>query len=543
MSGVLNKIGTRSGKIWAGKTREADVGGGGAAPTWDTIADGAISDGDKCIIKSDGKVSGLPNLGTGLYGEGSTPGHQVHDDGKNGISLYDTVNDKVICFYQRTNSGGTWNYGFLRHGTVNGPAKTITWANEVQITSGQVQGHIMCYDPVNGIVACFSRDVGNSFYCSVVLAKVTGAGFSKSSTYTIESTSGTPYAAEFDTQNNKVILVYNTNASYMIMGTISYDSGMGLMEWAQGTKVNLGFGNGGNLTGAYKPGALGGMLLAGKISNVGKCTPIFISAGNLVHGTDVNLDSGSTSNYDEAFHAQYDPDTGNFLVTRMRGSQAGGGYPHDDARDIVSTVVEVGTPFNTFSVKPTVLVADALPDLGYPGDNYYTRGGQIGYDENENKYMVCWYSEGDAYKGHLRIGEIQSGQIVWSATKHTFITTRLNLSYKGHAAVWDPDTNSLILFYDNIYGNENVLTTFIDTSVALTNLTTSNFIGIADGAYADGITASIQMRGHIDDAQSGLTIGSEYFVQADGTLALTADGNVGSIPAGTALSSTKILIK
>ena len=101
----------------------------------------------------------------------------------------------------------------------------------------------------------------------------------------------------------------------------------------------------------------------------------------------------------------------------------------------------------------------------------------------------------------------------------------------------------LILFYDNIYGNENVLTTFIDTSVALTNLTTSNFIGIADGAYADGITASIQMRGHIDDAQSGLTIGSEYFVQADGTLALTADGTVGSIPAGTALSSTKILIK
>jgi hypothetical protein len=74
-----------------------------------------------------------------------------------------------------------------------------------------------------------------------------------------------------------------------------------------------------------------------------------------------------------------------------------------------------------------------------------------------------------------------------------------------------------------------------------TNLTTSNYIGIADADYADGATASIQIRGHIDDAQSGLTIGTEYFVQSDGTLAVTADA-VGSISAGTALAATKILI-
>jgi hypothetical protein len=56
MSGVLNKIGTRSGRIWAGQSREASGGGGGAS-SFTAVADGAIAAGDECIVTAAGKLA------------------------------------------------------------------------------------------------------------------------------------------------------------------------------------------------------------------------------------------------------------------------------------------------------------------------------------------------------------------------------------------------------------------------------------------------------------------------------------------------------
>ena len=71
--------------------------------------------------------------------------------------------------------------------------------------------------------------------------------------------------------------------------------------------------------------------------------------------------------------------------------------------------------------------------------------------------------------------------------------------------------------------------------------TSSNFLGFSNAAYTDGQTATIQIAGGIDDAQSGLTTASVHYVQNDGTLSTTA-GNP-SVEAGLALSATEIAIK
>ena len=76
---------------------------------------------------------------------------------------------------------------------------------------------------------------------------------------------------------------------------------------------------------------------------------------------------------------------------------------------------------------------------------------------------------------------------------------------------------------------------------ASTNLTSSNFLGFSNAAYTDGQTATVQIAGAVDDAQSGLTTGSLHYVKPDGTLSTTA-GNP-SVEAGTALSATKIKVK
>ena len=76
------------------------------------------------------------------------------------------------------------------------------------------------------------------------------------------------------------------------------------------------------------------------------------------------------------------------------------------------------------------------------------------------------------------------------------------------------------------------------------NVLTTNaesYLGIADGAYADGATATIQLAGAIDDAQSGLTAGKTYYLQGDGSLSTTKSTPL--VEAGFALSPTTLLVK
>ena len=92
------------------------------------------------------------------------------------------------------------------------------------------------------------------------------------------------------------------------------------------------------------------------------------------------------------------------------------------------------------------------------------------------------------------------------------------------------------------YGNSGYGTAIVFTPFTISrNLTAENFIGVSDGAYTNGQTATIQLTGAVDDAQSGLTPGQSYYVQNDGTLSETADSP--SVFAGTALASTKLIVR
>ena len=72
-------------------------------------------------------------------------------------------------------------------------------------------------------------------------------------------------------------------------------------------------------------------------------------------------------------------------------------------------------------------------------------------------------------------------------------------------------------------------------------LTSENFIGFAEeDATANGL-ATIQLGGSVNDRQTSLTAGQTYFVQTDGTIGTTAASP--SVTAGTAVSSTEILVK
>ena len=78
--------------------------------------------------------------------------------------------------------------------------------------------------------------------------------------------------------------------------------------------------------------------------------------------------------------------------------------------------------------------------------------------------------------------------------------------------------------------------------------TQDGYVGYPDAAYSDGQTATIKSYGNIVTTLSGLTPGSNYFVQSDGSLATTYDSSnqtlVANTPcAGKAITSTSLLIR
>ena len=141
-------------------------------------------------------------------------------------------------------------------------------------------------------------------------------------------------------------------------------------------------------------------------------------------------------------------------------------------------------------------------------------------------------------------GNSNQGTVIAGTVSGTSISFGSALVYETGStdeisAAYDSDTLKIVIGYrdtgDSSYGKAVV---FQNTG---TNLTSENFIGFAENDCTDNGLATIQLGGSVNDKQTGLTAGQTYFVQGDGTIGLTADSP--SVTAGTAVSSTEILVK
>ena len=110
----------------------------------------------------------------------------------------------------------------------------------------------------------------------------------------------------------------------------------------------------------------------------------------------------------------------------------------------------------------------------------------------------------------------------------------LYLNPQLHLVTFDSTNGKVVFAYRGGYDGNAVV--YSPTTMS-TNLTAENYIGISDGAYTNGQTATVQLIGSVDDAQSSLTPGQKYYVQDNGTLAES-----GSVLAGTAVAATKLMI-
>ena len=92
-------------------------------------------------------------------------------------------------------------------------------------------------------------------------------------------------------------------------------------------------------------------------------------------------------------------------------------------------------------------------------------------------------------------------------------------------------------------GQQGAYVTEFIPDTFLSNANANNFVGFSNGSYSDGEEADIHTHMAINEAQSGLVAGEQYFLRGDGSIDTSPANNTTIIKAGIGISSTKIQVK
>jgi hypothetical protein len=467
--------------------------------TTEAIASGSLSDGSKVIVNADGTVSVVaasgPSAGSPAVFE-SASSFWIS-------TTYDSNAQKVVIAYR---DQGNSNYGTAVVGTVSGTS--ISFGTPVVFESAQSTYTSAVYDPDQQKVVIAYQDGGNSSFGTAIVGTVSGTSISFGTPVVFESANTQYISATYDSTNNKVVIAYrdvgNSNFGTAIVGTVSGTS------ISFGTPVVFESASSDYISATYDPDQQK-IVIAYRDevnSDYGTAVVGTVSGASISFGTPVVFESANSA----YISATYDPNTQKVVIAYRDGGNSNYGTA------VVGTVSGTSISFGT----PVVFESAESP---------YT---SATYDPDQQKIVIAYQDGGNSSFGTAIVGTV-SGTSISFGTPVVFESA--NSAYIS--ATYDSTNNKVVIAYrddgNSGYGTAAVLTTFS------TNLTAENYIGISDGSYADTATATIQIAGAVDDAQSGLTAGQAYYVQSDGTLSETP--GTPSVFAGTAISATKIVVQ
>jgi len=468
-----------------------------ASPTLEAVASGTLANGDTVIINADGTVTAAGLVSTPVPVIGSTVEFEAGNTSYIS-SCYDTGSNKVIIAY-RDNSDGSRVKAIV--GTVASGA--ITFGTPANIDGNQGNFTSIAYDAnANKVVVIYHKNTTNDGVAQV--GTVSGTSISFGSENVFSSTEINYNAIRYDSSANKLIIAWyspNDTAIKVTAGTISGTnmSFGAVASTAAPSNISIGM--------VYDANANKSLLCYRGSSNYGYAAVISVSGTTASIGTPAPFVSESVSDVT----AVYDSSNNKTLIIWRKASNNYGA-------GIVATISGTSVTFGTEAVLAS--------ETGFYFD--------ASFDTTVNKSIVAYYNSSSGYNKSVQ-GTI-SGTSVTFTSPVTYLSARADYN----ALAYDPDSERTIFAFNDT-GNSDKGTSLLYASTTLaTNLTSENYIGISDAAYSNGATATIQLVGTVDDAQSGLTAGQSYFVQDNGSIALTPATT--PVFAGTAISATKLLI-
>lgn len=467
-----------------------------AAPSFTATASGAIANGDPILINSNGTVSAVAGVSEAVGSAAEFESGVTYSP----RTAFDSNSNKVVFAYR---DGSNSSYGTAVVGTVSG--SSITFGTPVVFHSANTVNSVPVFDPdTNKVVIAFGDAADGIGEAIVGTVSGTSISFGSPTMFEPNAVTATGMDACYDTTNDKVVITYRDTSAgqgQSIVGTVSGTSisfgSQVIFEGANVEEPRCAFdANAGKVVVAYRDG-FNATAIVGTVSGTG-----------ISFGSKVDIDTGNTNTKDVA----YDPDTQKVVVLHSSSS-------------ITGVAASVGTVSGTSISFGT---AAQVVSAGISAEN-----GGLTYDTLADKFVYAFLG---ASKGELVTFGVSGTDIVNVSSKFTFTSNNI---YNADP-VFDSNANKVAIAYRDVGDSEKGKAVVYTTGS--TNLTDADtFVGFSNGAYADGNTATVQIIGSIDDAQSGLTAGTKYYVQTDGSLATTAASP--SVVAGTAISATKIIVK
>ena len=512
-------------------------GGADAVPTFQgldlgtsvtAVANGAIANGSKLIMQADGKVAVA--LGTTIL---NAVGSSVHPTGSEvafggTCVVYHPPTDKFLVMWHGT--GGS--YGYMAVGTLSGT--TVTFGTVVTFASTTILQNTITaeYDPTTEKVLILYADSNSSTQGRSVQIGIHATTFVPSVDGGPSTMVGTDY---FTYGGNKPELAYHIaeekwviqyreqynpvglGTNHLLMAAVGTSNAAGTsMTWTSPIAVN------GTNAGAYSQYHSicydeSSEKLLHTYRDTGDSEKGKGKVGS-ISGTTLTLGTASTfANYAVDQSAMsYDPGSKKIVLSWTDQAADVGKYCN---ATVTGTAVTFGSE-SQFS--------GSLP--------YYL---QQSYDPSNKTHSLFYgLSSGPSNLTLFTVGS--SGYI-------GALTLEINSS-TDHAEMDCGGGGGGVLCVVKTPPAQFASTALSAYAVTLAgvsgNVKLNNFIGISDGIYADTATATIQTSGSTDDAQSGLTIGSTYYLQGTGAIATTPDSNFDQpIPIGIALTATTLLLK
>ena len=531
-------------------------GGSGSAPTWTTVssapeitgtASGAIAADKSCIVNADGTISEVeqtivPSTTTKVDTELSS---------NNTYRTQDVTwinDDKFIITGRKMNDSNRVRYIF---GSVDANG-AITLGTPYGLITGDPTD---CWNPKVAVDRSTGKIMvviqnNNVNYTAVRGGVINGAGndIDWGAVMNINANGSGQRSCAIASDNNGGFMIACRNANHDMKfrhAQLDSNNDVDLSNDASWTYYNTGNGataNGENKAcmeyipsvGAYwyvtedsnrfyySPNgiwlAAGGFLRAcwAKSNGTGSSPTMTQANQTPFTGPSANTDPGSAGQLGYEPGLSYDSVTGKGILSYRRAFS--GGKPMGAVLTFTDT-----------SAQPTYTAATEL-----------SQDGAAGFQHSWNTKMkeaICYFATSSPSNTQIK-GFTISGNGLVDANHNLNVFAGVDNQYLDVAS--NPNKNRVITATQDEDSGNYISASTVDIPFTATNITAENFIGFAAASYADTATATIKIVGNTT-TQSGLTPGQKYYVTNTGALSLTAD--TPSVEAGTAISSTKIIVK
>ena len=480
---------------------------GGGQNNTDFVADGNISSGAPVILTSDGKAKAVGEDAQSAS-FGSTADYDT-DRAYYVALVHDTASGNNVVIYR---DSGNNDYPTARVVSVSG--STLTFGTAVVFATVHADYISADYDASQNKILIAFRDDTNSQLKGIV-GTVSGTSISFGSAVQIGSYQGYRTKVAYNAAANASLIAFSyaegggsSNYPYGCVATISGTSvSFGTLVRIESSGAEMSWN-----TNVYDVASTKN-LVAYKSGSGGRAAVATISGTSVSWGTYVDWTTDTTDDIEGV----YDSSTSKIALFYRNNSQSYYLYY------VVATVSGTSVSFGSQAAAES------------SGNDYDIAAS---FDSSVNKHIVTFTLDGGSDQYRWLVEGTMSGTTMSFTTKVS--ADNGNNAQYDEGQCYDPVAKkSLLAITDN-----TTTTAYMRTYTAsgnITNLTATNLLGIAAGAISDTATGTINTWGSRNEAQTSLTIGSDYYVQEDGTISTTSTSPAQLI--GKAITATQINIK